>query len=297
MGLDAARPAEPLLAGRSRRPHPLLPVRGDRVRRALRTTASRPRDPVSRPARRPRRPTAILRGRSSSPAAIRRASLLAAEYARQTGQRMIVLRRSSGAGSCGCSSQRARVHVAGVHLSAAGEPPRQRRCRRPRDRPARRCCCGWPSGKRDRRSPRSQRVASIRGLLRKRLRWVGREPGSGARQCLDELLPPHTKPSRIAFDHRAVATALSSGWADAGVCVRLVSEEAGLRFLSVRTENYDLSFLKSSQTDPRVEALVRVVRSPAYRLASTFLERVTRLQRLPMPAASKRRRERMKAEG
>ena len=62
-----------------------------------------------------------------------------------------------------------------------------------------------------------------------------------------------------------MATALSSGWADAGVCVRLVSEEAGLRFLSVRTENYDLSFLKSSQTDPRVEALVRVVRSAAYR--------------------------------
>ena len=47
------------------------------------------------------------------------ASLLAAEYARQTGQRMIVLRRSSGA-ALRLLKQR-RVHVAGVHLSAAGE--------------------------------------------------------------------------------------------------------------------------------------------------------------------------------
>ncbi len=190
------------------------------------------------------------------------ASLLAAEYARQTGQRMIVLRRSSGA-ALRLLKQR-RVHVAGVHLSAAGERHGNADVvSREIGLPALLLrLAQWEEGI---AFPTSQRVASIRGLLRKRLRWVGREPGSGARQCLDELLPPHTKPSRIAFDHRAVATALASGWADAGVCVRLVSEEAGLRFLSVRTENYDLSFLKSSQTDPRIEALVRVVRSPAYR--------------------------------
>jgi putative molybdopterin biosynthesis protein len=109
------------------------------------------------------------------------------------------------------------------------------------------------------------KAASIRALLQRRLRWIGREPGSGARQCLDELLPARKQPVQMASDHRAVATALSNGWADAGVCVRLVSEEAGLRFLSVRIENYDLSFLKSIETDPRIEALTRVVRSSAYR--------------------------------
>ena len=62
-----------------------------------------------------------------------------------------------------------------------------------------------------------------------------------------------------------MAAALGGGWADAGVCVRLVSEEAGLRFLSVRIENYDLSFLKSVESDPRIKALVRVVRSTTYR--------------------------------
>ena len=63
----------------------------------------------------------------------------------------------------------------------------------------------------------------------------------------------------------ADALRLAPGWADAGVCVRLVSEESGLRFLSVRVENYDLCFLKAIESDPRVQALIRVVRSAAYR--------------------------------
>jgi putative molybdopterin biosynthesis protein len=109
------------------------------------------------------------------------------------------------------------------------------------------------------------KAATVRTLLQRRLRWIGREPGSGARQCLDELLPPRKQPTRMAPDHRSVATALANGWADAGVCVRLVSEEAGLRFLSVRIENYDLSFLKAGEADPRIQALIRVVRSPEYR--------------------------------
>ncbi len=87
----------------------------------------------------------------------------------------------------------------------------------------------------------------------------------GPAQCLDELLPARTATDANGPDHRSVATALSHGWADAGVCVRLVSEEAGLRFLSVRIENYDLSFLKSGEADPRIQALIRVVRSAEYR--------------------------------
>ncbi len=62
-----------------------------------------------------------------------------------------------------------------------------------------------------------------------------------------------------------MAEALRSGWAHAGICLRLASEEAGLDFLSVRLEDYDLVFSKSPQDDPRLQALVRVVRSAAYR--------------------------------
>ena len=37
-----------------------------------------------------------------------------------------------------------------------------------------------------------------------------------------------------------MAEAVRCGWADVGVCVRLVSEEANLKFLSLRWESYDL---------------------------------------------------------
>jgi molybdate-binding protein len=60
-----------------------------------------------------------------------------------------------------------------------------------------------------------------------------------------------------------VADAVRSGWADVGVCHRLTCEEAGLRFLRVRVEHFDLCV--PADGDPRTDALVRVVRSPGYR--------------------------------
>jgi molybdate-binding protein len=97
------------------------------------------------------------------------------------------------------------------------------------------------------------------------LRWVGREAGSGARQCLDELLGGRRAPRHLARDHRGVAEAVRAGWADAGVCLRLAGEEAGLDFLPVRHEAYDLCFPSSLADDPRLRALVSAVRSAPYR--------------------------------
>jgi molybdate-binding protein/transcriptional regulator with XRE-family HTH domain len=188
--------------------------------------------------------------------------LLAAEYARQTGFRMIVLGRSSAAAlellARGC------VHVAGAHLAAAGE-------RRGNAAIVRRKLgqsagllrlARWEEGV---ALSKAASPSTISGALRSRLSWVGREPGSGARRCMDQLLGDRRRPSRIARDHRGVAYAIRSGWADAGVCLRLASEEAGLQFLSVQREDYDLCFARASESDPRLQALIRVVRSPGYR--------------------------------
>jgi molybdate-binding protein len=108
-------------------------------------------------------------------------------------------------------------------------------------------------------------VKSVGAALHRKLRWVGREAGSGARQCLDELLETREKPRREARDHRGVAEAIRCGWADVGVCVRLVSEDAGLEFLSVRDETYDLCFPTTSSDELRIQALVAAVRSESYR--------------------------------
>jgi molybdate-binding protein/DNA-binding XRE family transcriptional regulator len=115
-----------------------------------------------------------------------------------------------------------------------------------------------------------QPLRSIKAVLGARLRWVEREPGSGAAQCLEELLGRSSERRRLerapwARDHRGVAEAIRGQWADAGICLRLASEEAGLSFLSVRQEAYEICFPEALAGDPRIKALVQVVRSAAYR--------------------------------
>jgi molybdate-binding protein/DNA-binding XRE family transcriptional regulator len=188
--------------------------------------------------------------------------LLAEELARHSSVRLIVLPRSSRAALQLLG--RGLVHAAGVHLARAGDGNagavsdqlgtgyRLLRVAR------------WEEG--IALAPRA-RVASARAAVGARLRWVGREEGSGARQCLDELLGRDRTPRRLAHDHRGVAEAIRCGWADAGICLRLASEEAGLDFLSVREEAYDLCFPEALADDTRLRALVAAVRSPSYRRA------------------------------
>src|SRR5262249_38467857 len=64
---------------------------------------------------------------------------------------------------------------------------------------------------------------------------------------------------------RGVPEAVRAGWADVGICHRLAAEEAGLAFLAVRVEAFDLCYPAKAARDPRIAALVRGVRSPEYR--------------------------------
>jgi molybdate-binding protein/DNA-binding XRE family transcriptional regulator len=190
--------------------------------------------------------------------------LLADALARAAGYRLIALPRASHAALALLGQ--GLVHAAGVHLAKAeqesGNLPfvlRELGTGYTLLRAAR-----WEEGIAV--SPHL-RLSSVRAALGANLRWIGREPGSGARDCLDELLEDRPTPRRVASDHRSVAEAVRSGWADAGVCLRLVTEEAGVDFLPVRQEEYDLCFPTAWEGDPRFQALVQVVRSPAYRKA------------------------------
>jgi molybdate-binding protein/transcriptional regulator with XRE-family HTH domain len=114
-------------------------------------------------------------------------------------------------------------------------------------------------------------IRTIRAAMAARLRWVAREAGSAARDCLDELLIGGRAHRRLHRDlpearsHRAVADAIRGNWADAGVCLKLASDEAELSFLGVRREPYEICFPDSLAEDPRLAALASVVRSSHYR--------------------------------
>jgi molybdate-binding protein/DNA-binding XRE family transcriptional regulator len=198
--------------------------------------------------------------------------LLAAELARLSESvRLIVLPRSSRA-AIDLLAQ-GLVHAAGIHLArselAAGNARAAGPLLEPRHAYHLLRVADWDDG--IALAP-GLRLKTVKSVVDARLRWVGREPGSGAQQCLAEILggsrPRHpVRLAPVAFDHRGVAQAIRSRWADAGICVRLASDEANLSFLSVRQEAYDICFANAPADDPCVQSLVNAVRSSSYRRA------------------------------
>jgi len=159
------------------------------------------------------------------------------------------------------------VHVAGVHLTTAtGETANDQTVR---------SSLGaghhlihqmrWESGI---AVVADRKVRSVRALLRSDARWVNREEGSAARQTFDRLLGDMRRPSgyhQVVRDHRAVAEAISNGWADAGICIRPAATEARVGFVSLQEEAYELCVTDASLDDPRLIALNATRRSKRYR--------------------------------
>ncbi len=188
--------------------------------------------------------------------------ILGDEMARSARIRLLAFSRSSA--SALSLLGRGLVHAAGVHL-AGGDDPDGNACvvRKILGRGYKLVrVAGWEEGI---AVASSSRIRSVQEALGSNLRWIGREEGSGARQCLDELLEGRKPPRRLATDHRGVAEAIRNGWADAGVCLRLVGEEAGLIFLPLRREAYDLCFPERFERDPRIQSLIQILRSSAPR--------------------------------
>ena len=190
------------------------------------------------------------------------AGLLAAEYARASGFRLLVFPRG-GRVALELLKQRL-VHVAGLHYSTPETPDRNAETVRASLGGEGRLLrlAQWESGialATDNHSRSTEAVA------RRPLHWAAREPGSAARECLDGLPGQRPFAGREVDGHAAVAEAVRAGWAEAGVCVRFSAAEAGLNFLPVRTETMDLGFHAAHQHDPRLLALVRLLRTRAYR--------------------------------
>lgn len=190
------------------------------------------------------------------------AGLLAAEYARSSGFRMIVLQRGSEAALD--LLKNGFVHIAGLHRSTPQKPARNAETLRSRAGGGYRLLrlAEWEEGLVVGADVSSRSVSSI---AKNCPQWALREPGSAARECLDELLASRPAPGRIVNGHMAVAECVRSGWAQSGICTRLAAEEAGLSFIPVRTESLDLCFAEAQQHDPRVQALIRLLRSRSQR--------------------------------
>jgi molybdenum cofactor synthesis domain-containing protein len=143
---------------------------------------------------------------------------------------------------------------------------------------------------------REQGIISREGLSLEdltRVRFANRQKGSGTRILLDHLLKGKgiAASSIPGYDrelttHLAVALAVKTGEADAGLGVYPAAKALGLSFTPVAREPYEIVFSAADWEDPRVQALALVVNSPAFRealegLGGYDLSLAGRLRRLP----------------
>lgn len=102
--------------------------------------------------------------------------------------------------------------------------------------------------------------------------FINRQKGSGTRILLDyELKKAGIAPAmlpgyeREVTTHIAVALAVKSGEADAGMCVYSAAKALGLPFVPVAQERYELAFRQEHADDPRLVTLIEAVRSPGFK--------------------------------
>ena len=114
-------------------------------------------------------------------------------------------------------------------------------------------------------------IAAIQDLAQPGLRFVNRALGTGTRVLLDELLA-HSGLSPKDIDgyertepsHAAVAQAIASGSADAGLGIESAARVRGLDFVPLVREDYYLVCLKSALDQPPVQALLRTLQGAAW---------------------------------
>lgn len=117
-------------------------------------------------------------------------------------------------------------------------------------------------------------IHRLEDLARHDVRFVNRQPGSGTRVLLDfHLSQSSIDPGSIRgyereeFTHMAVAVAIASGLADAGLGVLSAAKALGLDFVPVGREQYDLLFRRSFfESDPG-NKLLQVIASDDFRNA------------------------------
>ena len=121
-------------------------------------------------------------------------------------------------------------------------------------------------------------ISALADLAAVGVHFVNRQAGSGTRVLLDyELSRLGIDAASISgyereeFTHMAVAVAVASGLADAGLGVRAAARALGLEFIPVASEQYDLLFSRSFFDSARGAGLLEIMRSQGFKEAVTAL--------------------------
>ncbi len=114
-------------------------------------------------------------------------------------------------------------------------------------------------------------LRALADLVRPDVRFVNRQAGSGTRVLLDHLLGEAGIAATAIrgypteeYTHMAVAVAVLSGAADAGLCIGAAARALGLDFVPVATERYELVIPAAFLHHPGVQQVLDVIDSAAF---------------------------------
>lgn len=115
-------------------------------------------------------------------------------------------------------------------------------------------------------------VRTLSDLTRPGLRFVNRPEGSGTRMLTELLLERQgiapqaiTGYNNTELTHAAVAAYVASGMADVGLGVQTAAQRFGLHFVPLLRERYFFALSTDSQSQPELQPVLGVLRSPAFR--------------------------------
>ncbi len=127
-------------------------------------------------------------------------------------------------------------------------------------------------------SKNPKQIKGIGDLVREDVIFINRQGGSGTRILLDyELEQMGVLPQRISgyqneeFTHMAVAVAVLSGTADAGMGIYAAAAALGLDFIPVVTESYELLIPADYMETEMMRLLADIIRSDAFKARVTGL--------------------------
>jgi molybdate-binding protein len=111
-------------------------------------------------------------------------------------------------------------------------------------------------------------IHTLQDVIRLNARFANRALGTGTRLLLDEMLEKqglrHDQVNgfdRTETSHAAVAQAVASGQANAGLGIEAAARARGLDFVALAQERYHLVCLKEALDEPPVAALRQVLQS------------------------------------
>ena len=117
-----------------------------------------------------------------------------------------------------------------------------------------------------------KRLSNLADLRRQGVSFINRQRGAGTRVLLDfKLKEMGIDPAQIdgyertAFTHLAVAAAIASGTADAGLGIVAAARALDLDFVPLLKERYDLVIPRIYYDSPFLEPLLTILQQPSFR--------------------------------